>query len=745
MPVLPANPASSRPGHLAEDAWGGFAAMLVALPSSIAYGVAVYALLGADFVALGVRAGILGAIALGLVTAAVGGAPRLISAPSAPAAAVLAALIGEWLGGAHGPATPERIVLVLTLVTLFAGGLQTFYGLLGGGRLIKYIPYPVVSGYMSAVGVIIFLSQLPKFLGLAKGVALGVGAISPDLWQWTGVMVGAATIAGVLLAPKLTKVVPAPIIGLVAGVGVYFLLALGRRELLELDHNQLVIGPVGGGADSIFAGITRPWSSAAGLHLADLIALAVPALTLSVLLSVDSLKTCVVMDALTRSRHDSNRALIGQGAGNLASALVGGMAGSGTMGPTLVNLQSGGRTRWSGVFEGAFVLVAFLVLGRLIAWVPVAALAGILMIVAVRMFDWGSFQLLRQKSTMLDFSVIFIVVIVAVSTNLMAAAGAGVGLAIVLFLREQIRGSVIRRKVSGELISSKQHRLPAEQEILKRHGAETTVCELQGSLFFGTTDQLLTELTADLKRCRYLILDLRRVRSVDFTAAHLLEQVEAMLAERDGYLIFSRLPANLPSGQDLQAYFTHVGVMQAKRNVRKFDTLDDALQWVEDRILAGEPGASAGDAPPLALAEFDLFREFENDGTLAALAPCVIERSCAAGETVFRRGDNADELYLIRRGNVRIVLPLQGNDYHNLASFGRGNFFGEIAFLDGPPRSANALATTATDLFVISRLRVNEVSRRHPVVGVKMFARLARTLALRLRQTDAELRAHYES
>ena len=122
--------------------------------------------------------------------------------------------------------------------------------------------------------------------------------------------------------------------------------------------------------------------------------------------------------------------------------------------------------------------------------VPVAALAGILLVVAVRMVDWGSFQLLRQRATMLDFTVIATVVVVAVSTNLIAAAGAGVAFAIVLFLREQIQTSVIRRKVTGEQMSSKLHRLPEDQALLKSYGAQTVVCELQGNLFFGTTDQL---------------------------------------------------------------------------------------------------------------------------------------------------------------------------------------------------------------------------------------------------------------
>ncbi|MEI6106028.1 MAG: SulP family inorganic anion transporter [Opitutae bacterium] len=734
MSTTPTAP-DSRPG-LAGEIWGGFAAMLVALPSSIAYGVAVYTLLGPEYVGHGVRTGIVGAIVLGLVATALGGAPRLISAPCAPAGAILASLAGGLLASSGGPVPPERIVALLLLLALMSGGLQVLYGLAGGGKLIKYIPYPVVSGYLSGVGVLIFLSQLPKFLGVAAAQVR-----SPGLWQGPALIVGVVTIGGVLLGPKLTRLVPATIMGLGAGVLAYFGVAWFRPGLLQLAHNPLIIGPVGSGDSGVFAGLTQVVPALASLHLADLPLLAVPAITLSVLLSVDTLKTCVVVDSLTRSRHDSNRTLLGQGAGNLVSALVGGMPGAGTMGATLVSVESGGRTRLAGLLEGAFVLLAALVLGTWIAWVPVAALAGILLVVAVRMFDWHSFHLLRQKSTMLDFAVIATVVIVAVAANLIAAAGAGVGLAMLLFIREQIRGSVIRRKVAGNRVSSTQHRLPAQQALLEQHGGQIIVCELQGSLFFGTTDQLRTELEPDLKHCRYLILDLRRVQSMDYTAAHLFKQFETTLAERSGALLFSRLPAR----RDLQDYFAQVGVLQANTGARKFETLDDALQWAEDQILADLGSAHPYGETPLELVEFDLCREFTADQTLAALAACTEARSYAAGEEIFRGGDPADELFLIRRGVVRITLPLGGGAYHNLASFGRGNFFGEVAFLDRGKRSANAVATTAVDLFVLSRSRFDEASRAQPLVGVKVFARLARALALRLRHTDGELRAFYDA
>jgi sulfate permease, SulP family len=748
MPAQPANPPLAPRETLPGDLWGGFAAMLVAMPSAIAYGVAIYSLLGPAWVGHGVRAGVLGAFAIGLIAPALGGAPRLISAPCAPAAAVLGALATAMVRDTRGagPMQPEQIVVWLTLVAVLSAMLQLAYGVIGAGRLIKYIPYPVVSGYLSGVGVIIVVGQLSGFLGLSRHVTR-LGDLAPTQWQWSALLVGSVTIAGVLVAPRVTKAVPATILGLLVGWLTFFGLGLALPDLrlLHGDHNPLVIGTITVGGESMFSAITRGWGAVAGLHASDVGGLVVPALTLSVLLSIDTLKTCVVVDALTRSRHDSNRELIGQGAGNLASAVIGGMPGAGTMGASLVNVNSGGRTRRSGVLEGVFVLAVFLVFGRLIAWVPIAALAGILFVVAFRMIDWRSFQLLKQRSTMLDFAVTATVVLVAVTSSLIAASGTGLGLAILLFIREQIRGSVVRRKVTGDRISSKQQRLPAEQVLLEQRGALTTVCELQGSLFFGTTDQLFTELEPDLATCRHLILDMRRVLSVDFTAAHMLEQFEAILKDRDGFLIFSRLPASLPTGQDLQTYFSQVGVTTAERKVRVFGSLDDALRWVEDRILADEGLSPVEDDAPLALAQIELLRNFEVDQTLGPLAPCVSERSYAPGEFIFKGGDSGDELFLVRRGNVRIVLPLDRGSYHNLASFGRGTFFGEMAFLDRGTRSADAVATTATDLFVISRARFDEVSRAHPLVGVKMFARLARALALRLRHTDAELGALYEA
>ncbi|OFZ01444.1 MAG: hypothetical protein A2Z97_08115 [Bdellovibrionales bacterium GWB1_52_6] len=736
------------------EIFGGLSAALVALPSAIAFGLVVYAPLGGAISAEGALAGILGTIALGLVAPVLGGAPRLITAPCAPAAAVLGALVAELIRSGGANLAMQDIPILLTWVALISGALQFLYGYFKGGRLIKYIPYPVVAGYLSGVGVLIILGQFPKLLGLPKQLGLGTGLFTPAAWSLPAIGVGIVAMLFMIVAPRIVRSIPAPIVALAGGALAYYLFSIGHPELATLEHNPLVIGPITGtiAANTELSGpnwmtlLLNRFSAFASVFTRfewDQLKLVLYAgLTLSVLLSIDTLKTCVVLDALTRSRHNSNRELIGQGLGNLTSALAGGMPGAGTMGATLVNMSSGGKGRASGVFSGIFSLLAFLLLGSLVAWVPVSALAGILLVVGFRMIDRNSVRLLGNRSTVFDFVVVAAVVATAITFNLIAAAGVGLGLAILLFLRDQIRGNVVRRKTFGNQYFSKKRRLPSEIAILEKNGGQTAIFELQGSLFFGTTDQLFSELEPYLAHCKHLILDMKRVQSVDFTAAHMLEQIEAQLGEHEGTLIFSNLPTLLPSGKDLQQYFDQVGLVTPSRNIKVFDNLDVAVEWAEEKLLIGE--LPVDEERPLELSEIDFLRSLPA-AAHQALRACANERELKKGELVFSAGDRGDEIFLIRKGTVRIVLPLKGRRRHHLATFGRGDFFGDMAFLDKGFRSADAEAGSDTELFCISREKFDGLSSTHAELSGQVFSHLARTLALRLRQADLELRAQEES
>ena len=710
--------------------------MLVALPSAIAFGVIIFAPLGGVYLALGAVAGMLGTAALGLVSPTFGGTNRLITAPCAPAAAVLSALTLQLT---HQSVKPEVVLLLLVVVALLCGGLQILFGVIGLGRLIKYMPFPVVSGYLSGVGLIIILSQTPKLLGVPGNSHFLEVVTSPHLWKWQSIVVGAVTIGVMLLAPKITKAVPAAIAALLAGVLTYFGLAFFDPKLLVLSNNALVIGPMTASGSEMAQAAVGRWHAITELKLSELSILIFPALTLAVLLSIDTLKTCLVLDAVTRSRHNSNRELIGQGLGNLACAAVGGIPGSGTMGATLVNISSGGRTRRSGMLEGVLALAAFLLLGRVIAWVPIAALAGILIVVGAKMFDRRSLRLLKSRSTVLDFCVIVAVVIIAETISLIAASGVGIALAVLLFIREQIGGTVVRRKLFGNQTFSHRIRLAAERAILEQQGARTVIFELQGSLFFGTADQMYTRIEPELKNADYLILDMRRVQSIDVTAGHMLEILQDILTEKGGTLLFSHLPSKAPSGQDMKHFFDQAGLDRPERPVKTFDHLHDALEWVEDTILT-EHHVHYADQQALELRDIDLFHGLKAE-TFADLEACMQKKSFKTGEMVFNRGDGGGELFLIRRGSVRIMLPVSGRSEHHVATFSRGDFFGEVSFLDGGNRSADALAFTDTDVFVLSRHRFDGLSESHKKTAIKLLEAIATTLARRLRNSNSELLA----
>jgi SulP family sulfate permease len=718
------------------DLWGGLAAMLVALPSSIAFGVLVFSAIDPGLAGQGALFGMLGAAAMGLFAPFFGRTPALISAPCAPSAAVLAGLAATLVAA---KLEPDRIIGLLALTALLSALLQILYGVLKGGRFIKYIPYPVVSGYLSGVGLIIALGQLPKLLGLPSGAGLLHGLMEPGLWKWPGIVVGITTIVGMVFAPRITRRVPAAIIGLLAGMVMYFLLALFSTGLFTTENNPLVIGTIKA-SGSFISSVIGQIRGLFSIRMPDIALVWQTALALSALLSIDTLKTCVVLDALTRGRHNSNRELLGQGIANLAAFTAGGMAGAGTMGPTLVNVTSGGTTRWSGVMEGIFVILAILVLSPLIAWVPIGALAGILLVIAFRMFDWSAFKLLKFKETRLDFAVIASVVVVAETVGLIAASATGIGLAILLFIRDQIRGTVMRKKATLREISSKTLRLEEERTILNEHGHLAVVAELQGNLFFGTTDQLYSELESDLKQIRWLLLDMRRVQSMDYTAANLFKQMHRRLAENDGGLLFCGMPSSLPQRQDINRYLVQVGLVGEEGRILVFETRDEGLEWMENRILEAQGWISGSETHALDLSEIELLVDLD-EKTIKKLRECMHEIDVEAGKKVFQRGDEGDDIYLIRKGIVRVLLPLSSGKKHHIATFHRGNFFGEMAFMDRDVRSADAEAKTDCKLYKLSRSEFDEYVDSNAVVGVKVFSRLARAVSLRLRQTNIELRA----
>lgn len=716
------------------DFWGGLASMLVALPAAVAFGVTVYSAISPQYAVFGALAGILGAAALGLIAPTFGGTDRLISAPCAPAAAVLSAFAIELVKQGTAPAS---IVLLLSVLGILTGLIQILISFLGVGRLIRYIPYPVVSGYLSGVGLIIIGSQIPSFVGVASGTSWWRASISPEIWDFRSLIVGGTTVLAALLAPRFTQAVPSTIMGILAGGLAYFGLAHSDASMKTLADNPLVLGALGASGEGYIHALTGRWYQLGELKLSEIAALFGSALTLAALLSIDTLKTCVVIDQMTRTRHAPNRELFGQGLANITASAIGGIPGAGTMGASMVNLSSGAKTRLSGIIEGVLVLVAALALNTFMAWIPVATLAGILIVVGLRMIDPEPLHFLESRATVLDFAVVAVVIACALSIGLIAASAAGVALSILLFVREQVGGSVVRHKTFVNQRSSTWYRPEEEMRRIAQKGDTAIIFELQGSLFFGTSYELYTVLETELKTREYIILDLRRVQSVDITAAHMLNQVRDMLRERNVPLLISNVREQLPSGQNLVEFFTQTGLIDSSNTVRVFKTIEAAIEWVEDQLVR-DIIQTADKEKPLNLQEMELFHG-RKDVTIADLEGRMKQRSVKAGELIYAIGDQEQELYLIRRGAVRIMAPISGSrQLHHIATYGRGDFFGGLAFLDDRARSDNAVAHTDSDLFTLSLEQFNQLAEDHKKLALLLMTAISRTLAHRLRHADGE-------
>jgi SulP family sulfate permease len=676
-------------------------------------------------------AGLVGAVVLGGVAGLLGGTPGLVSAPSGPAAAMLTSFAAELVA-----ADPDRAPGLLLLTGLLAGLFQLAFGGLRLGTVAKYIPYPVVSGFLSAAGLLLAWGQLPSFVGAGSGGPWA--ALShPEAWRPAAVVTACVTLLAMSAAQRLAPRLPAVLAGLAAGTITFLAFAARDPSLAAPAGDTLRVGAVPE-LGALAAAIPVRLAGLAGLRAEDLLRVAGPAAALAALLSVDTLKSCVLVDGTTGGRHAPSRELGAQGLGNVLASLCGGLVGAGVSGATLVNVTAGGRTRLSSATVPAALLALVAFAPSMVGGTPRAVLAGVLVHVGARTVDWGTLRLLRRPGRRLEFAVVASVVVIALASGLVAAAAAGMALVVVLYLHDRMSQSPVRHRGDVARVRSTRRRLPPEDAVLAAHGEEAAVLTLQGELFFGTADALLTELGPDLSTRRYVLLDLARVTDVDLTAARILAQAQVRLAGRGATLLL----AGARAPRSLAAALHDVALDPRVPPPRLFASRDEALEWVEERVLE-EHLEERPEHRPLALGETDLLRGLA-PGPLAALERAVTTRAFAVGQPVFSAGEPGDALFLVRLGRVRVAVPAAGGRELMIGVFGRGDVFGELAFVDARPRSANATAAAETEVYVLGREAFEAAAREEPSLRGELPARIARVISFRLRVTTGELKAAAE-
>lgn len=481
------------------DFTGGLVAGVVALPLALAFGVQS---------GLDATAGLYGAIAVGIFAAMFGGTPTQASGPTGPMTVVSAALVA----GAVGMTGSLESAMGIILAAFALGGiLQIAFGFINVASYVKYFPYSVISGFMSGVGLIIVILQLFPFAGLssAKSTFLVIQDL-PRLFSDANPMallLGAITIAVYYLFPKITKVIPSALVALiVATLVAYF----GNFDVP-------VIGDIPSGLPSLQIG------SILSIEPSQYSFILEYAMVLAVLGSIDSLLTSVIADNMTKTKHNSNRELIGQGIGNMLAAIIGGIPGAGATKGTVVNINAGGRTRVSGVIHGLVLLAVLLGLGQLAAHIPLCVLAGLLIPIAFNIIDFkGLKHLLKVPKS--DAAVLIIVLLITTFGSLIQAVGIGVTLACFLFMIKA--GSLSEEGVDvGSVADLDDKPWKDEVDFYEKYKDKVIIKHLYGPLFFGFTSAFKDGISSLSKDIEALIIRMDRVPYMDQSGLYALEGV----------------------------------------------------------------------------------------------------------------------------------------------------------------------------------------------------------------------------
>ncbi|TVQ06683.1 MAG: SulP family inorganic anion transporter [Leptolyngbya sp. DLM2.Bin27] len=541
--------------HWRGDLFGGVTAAIVALPLALAFGVASGA---------GAIAGLYGAIFTGFFAALFGGTPTQVSGPTGPMTVVITTVIAALVAR-----YPDGTGLAMAFTVVMLGGvLQILFGLMRLGQYITLLPYTVISGFMSGIGVIIVLLQLPPLLGYpATGGVVGTmqdlpGFISQPNWVALGL--GLFTLAVVFSIPtRLNRVLPSPLVALVAAT-VVSVVFFGDADLPR-------IGDIPSGL---------PTLRLPTFNLRELDDMLRYGIMLAVLGAIDSLLTSLVADSISRTQHNSDKELIGQGIGNVISGLFGGLPGAGATMRTVVNVQAGGRTPLSGIVHALVLLLVVFWAGPLTAQIPNAVLAGLLLKVGIDILDWG-FIKRAPKISIKGTGIMYLVLFLTVFIDLITAVLVGAFVANMLTIKrlsdvQSSRIKAITENTEDTNLSA------AEQTMLTQSKGDILLFQLGGPMSFGAAKSITRRLSF-VKNYQALVLDLGEVPTIGVTAALAIESIVQDSVGRDRTVWIVVRPGQVRSRLqtlDLQRF-----VSQRKRAE---GTAIPAIHLVENRHQALE-------------------------------------------------------------------------------------------------------------------------------------------------------------
>ena len=718
----------------ANEVLGGLVSAAVAIPLAMGYGMFAFAPLGEDYFEDGARAGIATAVVVAIACVALGDKTTTVYAPRIISTFFLGLLI---FGLAHSDEPAIRaggapLVLAIAFsIVLLAGAFESLFGVIKLGTLIKFTPRPVMAGFQNAAAALLFLVQLGNVCGFDRTVPFTQVPQHLDSIKPLSLAVAAITFTVMWNAKKLLPKVPPMLVGIGLGCILYYVGVLaGLGSYLGpiiASGPRAAIGPT---AFPYFGGLARD---------NDLIALLPTilggALALAVIASIDALLCAKLVTAPGEPRRDGDRLLMRLGVGNLAAASIGGITSGINIGPSIVNRAFGARTPLSVLVNAVALLVAGTLLFSLLGQIPRVALSAVIMVIAVQHFDVWSLRLVRafrrgphayRFNVALDLAVVVAVAVLSIAINIVPAVFIGVAIAVALFVFRMSR-SIIRRSYRCGTIHSRTSRTAPDRAFLEGSGDAILVMELQGALFFGTGEKMLSEIETALRReTSCVILDLRRLTEVDSTGANVLLELKANFAQRNIELLLAAAAKTIAM-ERLESF----GVLSSIGDANIVPDVDRGIQRAEDDLLRTQPQLHDTEMP---LAQVGVLAGLSATD-LKIIEPYLKRASYLAGAVVFRENEVGNEVLMVIRGTASAYLQTPNTNIR-LATFAPGTIFGELAILDEGVRSATVIADKELACRALTTSDFAALSATSPSVAIRLLAAIARELSGRLRTAN---------
>lgn len=536
--------------HIKGDLFGGISAGIVGLPVALAFGAAA----GLDPIN-----GLYAAICLGFLAALIGGTPTLISNPTGPMAVVTALVVAGQISihGSLSVALPSIILIFFT-----AGLMQVLLGLLKIGKYVHYIPYPVISGFMSGIGVIIIFLQLKSFFGVAlekNSVLLAIENLGYMISNanWYDVGLASLTILIIYFFPKITKAVPGALVALII---VTLISVIGGFDVRT-------IGEIKGDLPEFKLDI---FGSIGNIKIINVLA---SAFSLAALGMIDSLLTAVVADQLTKTKHNGDKELIGQGIGNMVSALFGGIPGAGTTPSTVLNIKSGARTRLSGMIHAMFLLFILLVAGPIAALIPYSVLAGILIMVGISILDYKAIIHFKSVPKQDNF-VMIVVLILTVFWSLLYAVGIGLVFAALIFMKKM--ADIVEIESQDTKIDRLVNQLIETFDNSEEFRKEVYVKNLRGPMFFGFASRFVDSIE-EIPDVKAVVFNLSNVNYMDQSGLYTFEEATTRLVDKGINVCLSE------ASEDVYTLFEKIGIIPNLIDHKHvFSSVEETIVWLKE-------------------------------------------------------------------------------------------------------------------------------------------------------------------